>query len=44
MEDKIGEIQPFRERTLPIWDKILRGRESNPRPSYMPDPLLSPSH
>ncbi|KAI5720609.1 hypothetical protein M8J77_009413 [Diaphorina citri] len=32
-EDRIGESQPFRERTLSHQDKIRPGRESNPRPS-----------
>jgi hypothetical protein len=29
----MGESQPFRERTLSVWDEIHLGRESNPRPS-----------
>jgi hypothetical protein len=32
-EDRIGESQPFRERTLYHQDKILPGQESNLRPS-----------
>jgi hypothetical protein len=41
-EDRIGESQPLRERTLSVWDKNCRGWESNPRQSgYKADALPS---
>jgi hypothetical protein len=39
-EDRIGESQPFQERTLSVQDKIRPERKSNPRPSaYKTDEL-----
>jgi hypothetical protein len=44
-EDRIGESQPFRKRISSVYDEILLGRESNPRPSaYKADELPSELH
>jgi hypothetical protein len=41
-EDRIGEREPFRERTLSVQDKVRPRQESNPQPStYKSDALPS---
>jgi hypothetical protein len=40
-EDRIGESQPFWQRTLPVQDKVHPGRKPNSWPSTCKAPLFS---
>jgi hypothetical protein len=41
-KERIGESQPFRERTLSVKDEVHPGWESNPKPSAnKPDVFLA---